>query len=625
MEKNIKYTFLLFILPFILFAQGENNIWPLNIGKILDFNHTPPLFKDIDVLLYAEAPKTSVCNANGDLLFYSDRRSLYDKNFQITPNGHGLIDDNYLTAMPVLSVPMIGEERKYYLFTLNAGFNLSGDFIPGELRYSIIDMSLNNSNGDIVEGQKNKLLQNNLTGRLVAAQGLCGSVWVLSHELNTNRFLAFEITEAGISSPVVSEVGRNLEAFPWDIISSNEGMMWFSPNYEKLALFGGRYKFVELFDFNRFTGKVSNPITLPIEDNTITVRSGCFSPDSEKLYVTEIYRINNDSTEISNYFQFDLSINDSIAVQTSKTLIETTDLGGSHLTQMQLGPDNIIYISEANTVAAIFEPNKIGPEVDYRDSVFVHSDIGAGGYSFTNPTVFPNDIYVHPMNILPEDQSLCSSSHLSIDLTNEGESYFWQDGSSSPTYQIETPGTYWVNVQNGNCTFTDTIVVRPLTFDIGANITHVSNEANNDGAIIIEEISGGTAPYQLDWSNGQSGYEIQQLEIGIYTVTITDNEGCVDIQNFVLDLETNIETSIENLSKFWVSPNPSKNQIKLHFSKKRRQALEVQLIDVSGQMIQHITLNPSQSFIDINTLSAGFYMIQARINKEVWRTSFIKI
>jgi hypothetical protein len=44
-------------------------------------------------------------------------------------------------------------------------------------------------------------------------------------------------------------------------------------------------------------------------------------------------------------------------------------------------------------------------------------------------------------------------------------------------------------------------------------------------------ISGGTSPHNTDWSNGESSQSISSLEAGWYTVTVTDNNGCVAIDS----------------------------------------------------------------------------------------------
>ena len=63
--------------------------------------------------------------------------------------------------------------------------------------------------------------------------------------------------------------------------------------------------------------------------------------------------------------------------------------------------------------------------------------------------------------------------------------------------------------------------------DINLNTTSQNascGEANGEAAI---EITGGTAPYLIEWSNGSDAQAIADLGAGTYTVTVTDAKNCV--------------------------------------------------------------------------------------------------
>jgi hypothetical protein len=61
---------------------------------------------------------------------------------------------------------------------------------------------------------------------------------------------------------------------------------------------------------------------------------------------------------------------------------------------------------------------------------------------------------------------------------------------------------------------------------IAISITHsnVSAAGKSDGTAKVT-VSGGKAPYQYDWSNGETGSKITNLSPGTYKVTVTDNSG----------------------------------------------------------------------------------------------------
>lgn len=96
-------------------------------------------------------------------------------------------------------------------------------------------------------------------------------------------------------------------------------------------------------------------------------------------------------------------------------------------------------------------------------------------------------------------------------------------------------GSYQLTVTDANgCLFPGIFnVTDPAGMTQGAIITHVSCQGN-DGAISLS-IGGGLAPYTILWTgpNGYSGTgaNIAALELGTYTFTATDQNGCVLVES----------------------------------------------------------------------------------------------
>src|SRR5690606_34884994 len=95
--------------------------------------------------------------ATGQLLFYTDGLSCWNRNNQVMPNGMNLKGNaSNSTTDGVCIAPVIDSPGKYYLFSMTGG---SGGTDPsGSLFYSVVDMSLEAGLGDIVGGQKNIVL-----------------------------------------------------------------------------------------------------------------------------------------------------------------------------------------------------------------------------------------------------------------------------------------------------------------------------------------------------------------------------------------------------------------------------------------------------------------------------------
>ena len=115
--------------------------------------------------------------------------------------------------------------------------------------------------------------------------------------------------------------------------------------------------------------------------------------------------------------------------------------------------------------------------------------------------------------------------------------YIWSNGLSSENAPDLCAGEYSVTVIDANgCVVTGGpyIVEEPAVLlpDAGAS-SETSTDAN-DGAAWSEP-TGGTQPYTYLWSNGLTDPIITNLSPGIYSVTVTDDNGCTASQQVIVD------------------------------------------------------------------------------------------
>jgi hypothetical protein len=67
-------------------------------------------------------------------------------------------------------------------------------------------------------------------------------------------------------------------------------------------------------------------------------------------------------------------------------------------------------------------------------------------------------------------------------------------------------------------------VLTILPLGVECNVTNSSNPFTNDGAIYLN-ITGGSTPYSVTWSNGKKSQNIYNLFPGFYEATVVDAFG----------------------------------------------------------------------------------------------------
>jgi hypothetical protein len=147
-----------------------------------------------------------------------------------------------------------------------------------------------------------------------------------------NEFHSYLVTPNGISNPMVQNIGS--------LNSTNLAHIAFNSTGSKMAFIN--YKgLMELYDFDRCSGMISNPETVYAENLQFPWPqrwSACFSPSGNILYVTHVAAFAPDSCYL---VQYDLTSANIAA--SADTLWKTPFM--LNMGQLKLAPDNKMYLS----------------------------------------------------------------------------------------------------------------------------------------------------------------------------------------------------------------------------------------------------------------------------------------
>jgi len=348
------------------YAQREASNWYFGDVAGLTFNNGDPE-PLIDGELDSLEGCSSISTPGGDLLFYTNGVTVWNRFHQIMTGGDATLNGSDSSTQAALIVPQPGNPNRYFIFTSDAVQFYQDDAIGNGINYSIVDLtggagaavqtniSLLNSSNSVITSEK-------ITA-VAHANGT--SIWVITHA--NNDFYAYEITSAGVNNtPVVSSTSFSITDF-----NNTRGALKASPRGNRLAIahtifnpqLGGE---LLLYDFDPETGIVSNE---QFVDNEFVYYGVEFSSDDSRLYASGKLRIpgvNDTGDFIIN--QFDLNNSD---VTNSRVLLEqitsllSSDLAGS----LQIGIDRKIYYSRpATSLSVINEPNELGLLADFENN-----------------------------------------------------------------------------------------------------------------------------------------------------------------------------------------------------------------------------------------------------------------
>ncbi len=546
-----------------------NGTWAMSGYSGTNFNATPP--EAFSTGMSGRVGTASVASSiTGELLFYTDGGKIYNKNNTVMPNGI-LATATQLTTpdQGVCIVPVIDSPTKYFVFTVETPANNN----RAQLRYSIVDITLNGGLGDVTAGRKDVFVDSLVSNSVIAVPGENCDVWLIAHQIDTSVFLAYNISRNGLNPIAVkSSTGPITGKSPNRIRfldnlrvgSYTYTYMAASPDRKKIAIsssnmynlltpniFVPNLHGIVVSDFDPATGMFGKSLLLDssIHNNYLSL---CFSPDASKLYF-----FSETDTSFNTYIcQYDMSSNDSLTIVNSLQPITSGDFTTFPLKLY----NDTIYTGSTTTytynngtktyryMARINNPNLAGTACNFEDDVLSLRVENGIGYNLPNDVVLP----LPPDTTFTRmpDTMFCQEFTLPLSGREGATAYEWNTGSTEATIDAKQQATYWVISKDYCHSHIDTFVIK------GTNITPV--------VINVRGYTLGTMATYKTWQwykdgallPGATDSTYTVSENGTYSVVVTTEEGCSDSSGYRVD---NVDISYNTAAARGITiyPNPA--------------------------------------------------------------------
>ena len=564
-------------------GQGEAANWYFGFGAGMQFDQATGNTTVVnDGQLITNEGCSSISDSDGNLLFYSDGSTVWNRNHNVMPNGTGLFGSASATQS-ALVVPKPDDPNIYYIFTVDTAIEDNTDF---GLNYSVIDMTLDGDLGGIT-ADKNINLLPDCSEKITAVLKDCitKSIWVVTLSTQDgnpgpfNTYHAFEVNTMGVDSNSVKST-FNLN------VTDQRGYLKLSPDGTTMACANMRGDFnnpsttdrLLLYDFDENTGIISNQQQLIINSSSNAPYGIEFSPNSQLLYVHS----SNDAgagTPPSNHTSVLTQFNLAVAnVQASEFEIDGRQLyrGG-----LQLGPNGKIYRAlSANYnqglpfLGVINNPNNIGTAANYQhNAVSLSPNNSSQGLPPFIQSLFNTEIDIIRNGANTINLPLCDGETYTLIADDiVGATYIWTlDGIilSDVNFDliVSQAGHYevYIDPNNGDCAIEGEAFVSYNSIPDAFNTTLIQCDEDGtlDGLTIFNltqanaVLTGGIADRSTKFFNSLADAQSDTFEIDgnsftntanpqiIFVQVIYDDTGCVNFAELTLEVSlTNANDAI---------------------------------------------------------------------------------
>ena len=500
----------------------------------------------------------SICDSSGALLFYTNGYCVANANndtmlggSKINPDSSFFQDANNQGAL-ILPIP---QQQKKYIIIHSLSTLYPTAYAYHQIYnclFTVVDMNLDQGLGMVIEANQSFLKDTLCFGKLTACKHANGrDWWILIPKWNSSAYFMFLLTPEGMELRGKQQLGSKPISGAGQAVFSPDGTKYVRYNSVGTEIGG----FLDIFDFDRCTGQLSNPVNLHLTSQ-VGMPGVAISPNSRYLYVANGLWLH----------QYDLAATN---VAASKVLIGTYDgfksPGPTYFFMLQLAPNGKLYMNSAgsvNTLHVIHSPDLPGNACRFEQ----HGVQLPARNDWSMPN-FPN------FRLGPLDGSPCDTlgldnlpvahfrwefwdtlSPLRVFFTNlsiyEPQNWQWDFGDSAesiekdPEHVYQSPGVYTVCLRVQNDYGADTIcydVVVGITSDLEVTRTplEVSTVPNPFRSVlnfsvpvaswarvdaVLYDLAGNLVATKA-WRGAHSDWDLQGLPNSVYLYELIAEDG----------------------------------------------------------------------------------------------------
>nr|WP_315248398.1 T9SS type A sorting domain-containing protein [uncultured Flavobacterium sp.] len=578
MKKIYLIVTLLFSVMMPVIAQNPNNHWQLGATDVNFTTNLPITAVSGNANQYGKA---SISDDNGNLLFYTDGKTVWNKNHSVMTNGGNL---GYSGVLNTIIVPNLANPNQFYIFRSEEKLCLCLYRMPMYYLYSIVEFnSLNplgillpfNSNPLVgsLENQYSKVLSDSLGivenalsfGALTSTKNNNDTAfWVIVQ--NKNKLLSYKIDSSGLNTVPVESTFTNAQIY--------------QPGTENSGVVSG-------LEETKFKIAPNNSFLIGLQ---YSKANNQYDPDSNFLnFRNFFYKTNFNSTTgvFSGYESFSPGIvvnNFEISAQSNNLYFVRNKFafsGPSYVTDVVDGEICVKDLTNSSNPIRIL--NEYGSTIATSKFSYLQRDKYDNLFISSIFTTSSRNLYLHKI----ENQNSYSGSSAALNAIS-------LNGNSISVLPELIPSLILPCVDNVVITAN---VTSGTDKKQASNTIKASNTINSDANAIYHA---GTSVTLTSGFNAKSGSTFRAYIAGC-TNTFTQKKTSSNE-------EVIISERPENPLKLY--PNPNAGIFTIDFGFDNKKEIEIGIYDILGKQIYHSVAKNSTIDVSLPNIPSGVYIIK---------------